>query len=455
MTAQLQAEFKRLSQQRGLWAASHVVTSQDLAGLFAARACELYLRVGGRFGFVMPGSTLSRQQYAGFRTGRFSSPDADVVVHFGRPWELSRINPQPFPVPAAVVFGQRAQPPGASQMPEEALWWSGRVPDHHRGWDAVAGQLKQEIGPVVVADGSFEAPYGALAVQGANLVPRVLLTVVEQPATALGVPAGRIAVKSDRSGPEREPWSDVETLTGVVEDQFVYPIILGESLMPYRVRTTRTAVLPTDGQTLFAADDLLIDAHPGLAAWWRNAEQVYNRLKPASTRHDLLGQINYQSKLVKQFPSAPHRVAYTGRGAITTAARIANPRVVVDHALYWLPVASAEEAAYVTAVLNADALHRRIEGALSQGLFGGRNIHRAPFRLFWPEYDPTIPEHLALAKASLTAEQVVEGLDVGAGERTAAARHKARQALLSHGIGGVIEELVDSLLEESSCDSPD
>jgi hypothetical protein len=108
----------------------------------------------------------------------------------------------------------------------------------------------------------------------------------------------------------------------------------------------------------------------------------------------------------------------------------------------------------VTAVLNADALHRRIEGALSQGLFGGRNIHRAPFRLFWPEYDPTIPDHRILAESSLTAEQVVEGLDVGAGERTAAARHNARKALLHHGIGGVIEELVDSLLEASSSHSP-
>ncbi len=33
-----QREFKRLSQERGLWAPAQVVTSQDLAGLFVVRA---------------------------------------------------------------------------------------------------------------------------------------------------------------------------------------------------------------------------------------------------------------------------------------------------------------------------------------------------------------------------------------------------------------------------------
>lgn len=73
MSSSQQEEFKRLSQDRNLWAAAHVVTSQDLSALFVARSCELYLRVGGRMGFVMPAPTLSRPQYAGFRTGRFTS----------------------------------------------------------------------------------------------------------------------------------------------------------------------------------------------------------------------------------------------------------------------------------------------------------------------------------------------------------------------------------------------
>lgn len=37
----------------------------------SVRSIELYLRSGGRFGFVMPRAALTRQQFAGFRGGRY------------------------------------------------------------------------------------------------------------------------------------------------------------------------------------------------------------------------------------------------------------------------------------------------------------------------------------------------------------------------------------------------
>lgn len=450
MPRQLQEEFRRLARERGLWAASHVVTSQDLSGLFVARACELYLRVGGRFGFVMPASTLSRQQYEGFRAARFASPDAEVTVEFGRPWELSGIEPQPFPVPASVVFGRRSDTQSLERMPAEADWWSGRVRNHYQSWRQVEERISRIVGPVVVADGEYPSPYGGMVVQGANFVPRVLLTVVEEPPTALGVPTGRTAVRSDRSSPERAPWRDVDDVTGMVEDQFLYPMVLGESLTPFRVRSSRSIVIPTDGASLYHGSDLLIDAYPGLAEWWRKVERIYDRLKPESTQHDLVGQINYQSKLMKQFPIGPHRVAYTGRGEITTAARIDDGRTVVDHALYWMATSTVEEAQYITGVLNSNILHERIAASLSQGLFGGRNIHRAPFGIYWPEYDPADSLHVGIARASAEAERVAAQVPLEESTRTAAARAQVREALRSAGVEAALDEGVSSLLDRDS-----
>jgi hypothetical protein len=451
MPEAMQREFKRLSRDRHLWAPAQVVTSQDLAGLFVERSCELYLRVSGRFGFIMPAATLSRLQYQGFRAANFASSDSPLTVAFDKPWELSRVRPQPFPVPASVIFGSRTEALDARTMPEEATWWEGSVPDHYRSWPEVKDLLATTEAPVVVADENFLSPYGALVRQGANLVPRVLLTVVERPPTALGLPAGQVAVESDRSSPERPPWSELPSHTGLVEDRFVYPVILGESVLPFRIRNAKLTVIPYDGSQLLEAGGMLIDNFPNLAAWWRSVEREYARYKPASTRHDLLGQINYQSKLVNQFPLSAHRIAYTGRGAIVTAAPITEPRTVVDHALYWAPMSSAEECGYVCAVLNSSAVQGRIRDALSKGLFGERNIHRAPFRVAFPEYDPDLELHQEIAAAAAQAEAVAEGVSLDGISSTATARKKIRDAIDESGVGAQIEALVEQLL----ADAPD
>jgi SAM-dependent methyltransferase len=128
MTAGMQQAFAAMSRERGLWAGAAVATHQDLSGLFVVRCVELYLRDGGRFGFVMPLAALSRRQFAGFRSGDYPAPAERVRVAFDRPWDLHGVKPSFFPVPASVVFGQRAKGSATplSQPPEA---WSGRLPN--------------------------------------------------------------------------------------------------------------------------------------------------------------------------------------------------------------------------------------------------------------------------------------------------------------------------------------
>lgn len=452
MPAVTQAEFKRLSQERGIWAAAHVVTSQDLAGLFVVRAMELYLKQDGCFGFVMPAAALSRLQYAGFRSGKYTSNQLAVSlgVAFSRAWELSSISPQPFPVPAGVVFGSRANLAAAAPLPTKAEYWKADIGDHHQSWDEVASAVTTSPGTITVGGGELLSPYGSLVRQGANLVPRLLLTVVERPPSSLGVPTGKTAVESDRTAPERPPWRDLPSLQGVVEDNFLFPMLLGESLVPYRIIRSKLAVIPIDDGKLLPEQQSALDAYPGLAEWWQSAASAYDGNKPDTTTHDLVGQINYQSKLVGQFPLAPHRVIYTGRGERVTAARASHTAHVVDHALYWAAFTSSAEAQYVCAVVNSQWLQSRIDDALSTGLFGGRNIHRAPFLVGWPAYDAGNPLHrdiaAAAAKAEATAATVnVSGLSAGA---VATARRRIREALASSGVAAEIESLVGQLIEE-------
>jgi hypothetical protein len=448
MTASTQADFRRLTHERNLQAPAQVVTSQDLSGLFVARTTELYLRLGGRFGFVMPAATLSRLQYRGFRAADFSSQTATTFIAFDTPWELTNVRPQPFPVPAAVIFGERVDARDVVAMPATTTCWHAQVPDHYRSWSQVEELFSSAETQIIVATDEFDSAYAGLVRQGSNLVPRALMTVVERGAGPLGVATGQIGVESDRRSPEREPWRDIASLHGTVEEQFVMPILVGGSILPFALRGDARAVIPWDGRKLMAGSSEAIEAHAGLAAWWREAERAFAHHRSETTTIDLIGQIDYQGKLTAQFPLGKHRVAYTGRGERVTAARITDLDAVVDHALYWAGFDSEDEALYVAGVINTQALHGRIVDALSKGLFGGRNIHRAPFLVAWPQFDPRDSLHLDIATAAGDAERVAARVDRTSGG-IAAARRRVRGALEADGVAGRLESLVGTLLVEA------
>ena len=99
MTEAMQEAFRDYSDERGLWHGAKVATHQDLSGLFLVRAVERYLRIGGRFAFVMPNAAVDRGQYSGLRTGRYKRPDAQnpVAIAFEPAWDLRRIRPALLP----------------------------------------------------------------------------------------------------------------------------------------------------------------------------------------------------------------------------------------------------------------------------------------------------------------------------------------------------------------------
>ena len=195
MPGSLQEIYRGRARETNLWlgGARGRTTQQDLSAYFVARAVDLYLRTGGTFGFVMPRAVLSRQTYAGFRAADYSSPTSQCYVAFGEPWDLEKVRPDPFPVPSSVVFGHRASQPGP--MPTEVCSWSGMAPTHGE-----PGSLVSASGTVKVVTGEETAsPYKERFRAGAVLFPRMLLYVTDAPASPLGVPVGRRAVRSRKT----------------------------------------------------------------------------------------------------------------------------------------------------------------------------------------------------------------------------------------------------------------
>ena len=141
MPIEMQVAFRQMSEERGLWAGATVATHQDLSGLFLVRAAELYLKNGGRFSLVMPLAALSRRQFAGLRTGHYSTTSSDLDVAFDTPWDLHAVKPNLFRVPPCVLHGSRTTP--ASPLPTEAERWSGRLAGRDISWEDAAPDISR------------------------------------------------------------------------------------------------------------------------------------------------------------------------------------------------------------------------------------------------------------------------------------------------------------------------
>jgi len=103
----------------------------------------------------------------------------------------------------------------------------------------------------------------------------------------LGLPAGRIAVRSSRSVQEKKPWKNLSTLTGVIETSAspflhrrqVFPYLTGE---PFLIRR---ALRPSGSPGAKPNRDAA-----GLRQWWERAEQIWNENR-SSERLSLMEQL--------------------------------------------------------------------------------------------------------------------------------------------------------------------
>jgi SAM-dependent methyltransferase len=297
MTTDMQNVFRKLSEARGLWAGAEIATHQDLSALFAVRTAELYLRKGGRFGLVLPNAAIDREHYAGFRKGNYGDASGRLGLTFEPSWDLRRIRPHFFPRAACVVFGARTEM--GSNMTDKASIWTGRLSRTNAPWSEASNSLSQTEGVVRRAGKLTRSPYASAFTQGATLVPRLAFIVEEQEAPPLGLPSGRLAVRSSRSVQEKKPWKGLPGLSGVVETEFVRPLYTGDNIFAYRTGEALRAVIPCNKDRLLEPGE--IELHPGLQQWWERAEDTWNANR-STGRLSFKERLDYQSTLTKQLP---------------------------------------------------------------------------------------------------------------------------------------------------------
>ena len=446
----------------GIWAGGRYATHQDVAGLFFARCTDLYLKVDGVIGFVMPHSALQTGQYSKWRTGRWETKNSSnpVYVDFGgkRAWDLERLQPNNFfPVPASVVFARRR---------------NGTV-------GALEGEVERWLGPagaespdrttrVGITDTGAEAisPYAGYTREGAMFVPRCLFFVhqVENPAL---VQAGQTVTVNPRRGVyDREPWKSLD-LTAITEQTIeaghVFDVHLGETLVPYATLEPLKGVLPLTGEgTEFPIDPdgvggiRLGGLERRMRSRWEFVSNLWEANKSVGSKLNLLQSLDYMNKFSSQLEWRKNpgiratRIIYTSNGQ-PTAALISDDMVFIDNALMWVTCKDEPEAYFLLAIMNSSVLYEAAAPLMSQGQFGARNLKSLVWKLPIPEFDSSVGLHVEISEVGeAAAKGAAERLERLREERekvtVTVARREIRKWLRESEEGRAVEDAVGRLL---------
>ena len=422
----LRTELERQSKDLyDIWTGGRYAGRQDVAGLFFVRSVDLYLKDGGVIGMVMPHSALQTGQYAKWRTGswqakasgrgRDRTPGRVLAVDFGckTAWDLEGLEPNTFfPVPASVVFAQRS---ATGTQP-------GQLASEVERWMGAPGEYADRRTRIPITDTSEhgDSPYANSTRKGADIYPRPLLFVEETTNPAI-VQAGQTVTVNPRRGPkDKEPWRslDLTAITGqTIETQHLFDLHLGETVVPYATLNPLKAILPLrSGDANLPVDDGGVGGiHLGglqrrMRERWRTISGLWEENKKLHNKLDLLANLDHYGKLSSQLGwqqdpgDRPVRIVYT-RSGVPTAALLPDAHTLIDTTAYWITCKDLQEAYYLLAIINSDALYEMVKPLMSKGQFGARDLHKHLWKLSIPEFDLDDPLHVAVSEAGEAAAE--------------------------------------------------
>ncbi len=444
MSADLQTRFRELANGERVYVGGKFATQNDLAALFTVRAASLYLRSGGRIAFVLPLAALSRGQFEKFRKGSFTG----AKIAWDEAWIMDDDVQPLFPVPSCVVFGRRRATSKA--LPDTVRAYAGQLPARDASEAVADVALKVREDAPKPAEGKFKggSAYRKSFRQGATLVPRMLCLVERKSLGRLGGDPTAPFVASRRNNQEKQPWKSLPGVEHRVEAEFLHPVLLGESILPYRVWRPFEGVVPVTAQgAVLDAEAAANRGYAGLHGWMSAAETVWNGDRPSEI--SLIQQFDYYGKLSAQFPTQPLRVVYAASGTNPAACIIQNSNAVIEHKLYWGAVSSISEARYLLALLNSETGRFRTANLQSRGQWGARDFDKVVFTLPIPRYDVSQTLHNELAAAAGEAETIAAAFELPETVKFQRARKLIRDALTESGIAPHIDELVARLLDQA------
>ena len=424
----IRTELREMSEKRyQIWAGGKLAPHQDIATLFYTRCAELYARPGTQIGMVMPHSALRTGQHLKWRSGNYkrkggrNSPSIGLNLRVHEPWDLDNVAPDFFPMPASVVFAQYlGAGPGTPLAPGTVQVWCGDWQEDYAG-------ISRNVEALHHDDGKFKSPYAELSSQGPTIFDRQLFFVETVPHTAMLPAANTANVKPRVTGQDRMNYEgQLKRLEGVVSNDHLFDVYLGECIAPYVTLDPLKAALPVHRTTMTMPlnhDDCEDDKHNAcrieasalhstMQRRWNNAVEMFRDAHKEQSITELIDNLNHLNKMTHQLEYLRYaiaggetvRVAYTTSGR-PTAAIVKDHHAVLESKLYQTACCSNEEARYLLAVLNSHTLEEQTDAFRPKGLFGARDFHKHGWKLPVPRYEADDPLHVQLSELGAAAEQ--------------------------------------------------
>ena len=279
--------------------------------------------------------------------------------------------------------------------------------------------------------------------------------------------APTVTVNPRRGSQDKTPWKDLD-LTAIteqtIEKRHLFDMHLGETVAPYVTLEPLKALLPVKrGDTAIPTDD---DGPGGIRLGgldrrmrerWQIVSRLWEDNRALANGLNLLERLDYVRNLSSQLKwqqdagDRPVRVVYTKSGE-PTAALLEDSETLVDHLLYWIPCRTIDEANYLVAVINSDALEEAVKPLMSKGQFGARDLHKHLWKLPIPGFDPMKDIHVTIAEAGeIAAAEARKKLDElrelrGDKLTVTIARRELRTWLRTSDEGRAVEDTVRRLL---------
>ena len=426
-------ELREMSEQRyQIWAGGKLAPHQDIATLFYTRCAELYAKSQAIIGMVMPHSALRTGQHLKWRGGDYkrkggrNAPRIGLNLRVHEPWDLDNVAPDFFPMPSSVVFSEyTASETGKPLAPGTVQVWRGDWKENYAGISRKSEALHHD-------EGKFKSPYAELSSQGPTIVDRRLFFVETVPHTVMLPVANTTNVKPRLGNQDKKKYDgQLNQLDGVVHNDHLFDVYLGECIAPYVALDPLKAVLPVHRSTMTmplnhddCEDDKhdacrleVADLHSTMQRRWNNAVEMYREAHQNQAIKDLYSNLNYLNKLIDQLQylqggiagNETIRIAYTTSGR-PTAAVVRDKRAILDTTLYQTPCRSEGEAQFLTSLLNSDTLTMAAESFMPRGLYGARHFHKHGWKLPIPHYAAADPLHMRLSELGKAAEQECRAL---------------------------------------------
>lgn len=446
----------------------------EIAAIFLAYCNNYFLKDEGKLAFVLPRSFFSADHHDNTRSGNATGFKLTDI------WDLQAVQPL-FRIPSCVLFSERADlQKGLAKEGLAGKSFAGRLPAHNCNIEAANKKLTEEnVTWFYAKQGKSSAfsqtktkssrkanPNKKLFKQGATIVPRTFYFIELNQETPPDLVDRIVNIKTSNAvQPDaKAPWKGLD-FSGRMESQFIFRTALSKSILPFLLFKPDFVVLPITIEEiqgikktkLHSSTELRKEGFLNASKWFQDTENIWQIHRTEKNRTISSGDyINWQNKLIDQNLNAKYLVLYN------SSAKNANATVIdranldleffVESIAYVLYTDDANEANYLTAILNSTAPNKMMKDFQAKGLFGARHVHKKILDIYFPKFDAASNTHQQLAALSKTCHNLAaQYLQANPPRQELSALHlgKLRAAIKKHLAPQMkeIDELVGKILK--------